>query len=165
MGADLYIDSIQDKLRGKYWPLFMDAVNRRDSFLQDHEERKIWQEKVEKYFAKMYSKGYFRDSYNATSLFDILDLSWWKITDDKNIYTNGFITLKGCKKILKMIETRKLPSRAAMEKYLLRNADIVVDDNKNSLKEWRKMFIQKKRNLINLLKTAIKLKEQVRCSV
>jgi len=44
---------------------------------QNAADRDKAQHQVERYYAKMYERGYFRDSYNRTSLLWLFGLSWW----------------------------------------------------------------------------------------
>lgn len=76
MGADLYIEKIHQPLLEKYQPLFDEAVRQRDALPRDSKEAKAAQRKVTRYYDLMYSDGYFRDSYNVTSVLWRLGLSW-----------------------------------------------------------------------------------------
>lgn len=117
------------------------------------------QAKVSKYHNLQYSKGYFRDSYNSTSLFWRLGLSWWK--DLGNYTRNSTLTPEGAKKLLAEIRRRKLKPLTLKE---LQDMHVVVDE-KNTLEAWQKYFQNKKRRFIRFLETAIRLNVKVRCSV
>jgi hypothetical protein len=77
MGADLYIEDIHIPLLKRYEPLFEAAVRRRDQCQPGSQEAAAAQAEVIKYYDLMFSAGYFRDSYNATSVLWRLGLSWW----------------------------------------------------------------------------------------
>src|SRR5512146_3228468 len=77
MGADLYIESISNKQKATYEPLFNAAVRARESN-KDESRKDELQAEVSKYYDLMYAEGYFRDSYNITSVLKRLGLSWWK---------------------------------------------------------------------------------------
>jgi hypothetical protein len=91
MGADLYIENIHYPLMRKYEPLFESAVRRRDSSPPKSKEAEAAQRDVTKYYDLMYSEGYFRDSYNATSVLWRLGLPCRRasIPFDRRNLTNG----------------------------------------------------------------------------
>ena len=76
MGADLYLDSLHEPQCGRYAPLVEKWVRKRDR-AQTATQREEAQRQVARYYDKMYERGYFRDSYNASSLLWLFDLSWW----------------------------------------------------------------------------------------
>jgi hypothetical protein len=79
MGADIYLRSITEPARDHYHPLFEQAVARRNAAVPGSEAEASAQAEVTRLYAAMYPEdGYLRDSYNASSLFWVLDLSWWK---------------------------------------------------------------------------------------
>lgn len=80
MGADIYLNSVYKANHAIWQPLFNEAVEERDRLqaLGDTAEAKEMQTLVEEYYDKMYERGYFRDSYNSTSLMWLLDMSWWQ---------------------------------------------------------------------------------------
>ncbi len=76
MGMDIYLENPEIKaMRKKYKRNFRKYVKLRDAakYNKDEEEEKRYQEKVEKWYNKMYNgkMGYFRVSYNDYSI------SWW----------------------------------------------------------------------------------------
>ncbi len=94
MGADLYIDSIVNKAKAEHQPKFDDAVAKRDAKLTElagtprtpetKAEVDALQKVVNEHYHAMYpDNGYFRDSYNHSSLFWQIDFSWWEITGEK----------------------------------------------------------------------------------
>lgn len=80
MGADIYLNSVYQKNHDLYQPLFREAVDERNRLnrLGDTAEAEEMQKLVDEYYDKMYEQGYFRDSYNSTSLMWLLGLSWWQ---------------------------------------------------------------------------------------
>lgn len=161
MGADIYIKSLSDSCQAKYDPKFQEAVAKRDKCIRGSKEAIEAQKEVAKYYDLMYARGYFRDSYNATSLFGELGLSWW---NDLKLDARGNLSVKKCKKLLEIVKARKLPSVAEMEANLKRSG-AMIDDKDNSPAAWHKMFVNKKRRFIRFLNTAIKLNEPLHCSV
>lgn len=170
MGADLYIESLYDTNRRKYESLFNTACSDRDRLvtkLGGRETKGVYekpsvkaiQAKVEKYYDKMYAKGYFRDSYNGTSVLWRLNLSWW--TDVIPMLNNGF--LKGGN----LVRFRNSVANAVMVRPTvaeLRESHCTVD-KKNTPATWHKYYRDKRERLVKFLDTAIDLGEPVRCSL
>jgi phosphopentomutase len=77
MGSDLSIQSISRPLQDKHQQTFHAYARRRDAATTE-DERKRFQRKVEEAYAKMYSAGYFRDSYNNSNLLWKLGLDYWE---------------------------------------------------------------------------------------
>jgi hypothetical protein len=161
MGADIYIQSLHEACLKKYEKKFHEAVAKRDKLTRGSGEAEEAQKEVEKYYDLMYTRGYFRDSYNATSLFGQLGLSWW---NDLKLDEKGCLSVDKCKELLKTVKARKIPSVSEMETDLRKNG-AAIDNDRNSQFEWHKMFVNKKRRFIRFLNTAIKRNEAIRCSV
>jgi hypothetical protein len=125
-------------------------------------EKEKAQEEVEKYYNLMYAKGYFRDSYNSTSLFWILGLSWWQ--DVGSFTKDGKLPIEKCKEILKKVKESKIPSSKKLKDHLQANYT-TIDDGENSPEKWRKYFIEKKKRLIKFMQKSIDLNEPLNCSV
>jgi len=161
MGADLYINKVFDANNNKYKPLFEAAVIERDKCDHGTPEQKKAQELVTKYYNLMYAKGYFRDSYNGTSLFWVMGMSWWGC---KLIGKSGKMTPKNAAKLLKAVKAVKIPSGKAFEDYL-KGQSVMVDDGENSVANWRKYFVNKRKRFVRFLESAIKLNQSISCSV
>jgi hypothetical protein len=78
MGADLYISQLFDPQFQKWHKLFEKAIAERDSLPENSPERAEAQKRAEHCFEKMYEQGYFRDSYNDSSVLWKFGLSWWE---------------------------------------------------------------------------------------
>lgn len=158
MGADLYIDSISDGLKKKYEPMFNRFVKLRNE--ADKQGIKSlsdkYQEKVEKYYDLMYSEGYFRDSYNFTSVLNQLGLSWWRDISPK-LDDKGFMSIPKIKWLLTKIKTQELK--------ILSPEVIKAGYAEGTVEEWQKFFTEKRVRLIQFLEKAIELKEPIRMSV
>ncbi len=76
MGADLYITALYEPTHEKWEPEFERAARARDE-APDEASRKAAQVRVEHAYGQMYSRGYFRDSYNDWNLLWKFGLSWW----------------------------------------------------------------------------------------
>jgi hypothetical protein len=77
MGADLYINSVFQRQRQEWEPLFEQAARLRDSLQRGSAEYEKAQAQVEEYYEKMYERGYFRDPYNDHDLLWKFNVSWW----------------------------------------------------------------------------------------
>lgn len=162
MGADLYIKSITDKAKAEYQPYFDKAVKVRDSLPKDTEASETAQELVTYFYDRMYpDEGYFRDSYNATSLLATLGLSWWQ---DVGKMLNSKGNLKGHK----LAQFRDMVAEASQnlpDKDTLAKNGAKLDEGDNSVDAWHKYFQEKRQRLLNFLDHAIDLKEPVYCSI
>ena len=78
MGADLYLEPVFTENREQWEPLFNQAVARRDRLAEGSPERQAAQVEVERYYDRMYARGYFRDPYNDWDLLWKFGLSWWE---------------------------------------------------------------------------------------
>lgn len=119
MGADLYIQSISDKAREKYSPMFDAAVKRRNDAQKagNSKRAEAIQKEVEMYHDKMYpEEGYFRDSYNGTSLFRLLDQSWWQDLGPM-LNKKGELSPTKAKKLLEQMRANPVPK--VTKQYLL----------------------------------------------
>ena len=162
MGADLYIEKIHRPLMQQYEPLFEAAVRRRDSLPRDSKDAQAAQRAVTKYYDLMYSEGYFRDSYNATSVLWRLGLSWWQ--DVTPLCTiNRKLRQDRLRKFRDMVASAKLelPSKEEIEQH---NGK-VDEQGENSLAEWHKYFVEQRAALLAFLDKAIELNSPVHCSL
>lgn len=101
--------------------------------------------------------GYFRDSYNGTSLFSMLGLSWWR-----DVHTeDGYLPIREIQRMREEIEAR--PMDVALENLLGRGC--TVDEGENSVEAWRKFFDDKRRRLLDFFDKALELREPIRASL
>ena len=185
MGADLYIESINKKHREKYNPAFQAAVRARDVLTMgtSHGELlyesivsspgyKEAQKKVDDTFNElMESDGYFRDSYNNSSLMWVLGLSWWRMRDDGSeleFTEDGNLTPKGAKTLLEEVKKRPVPARPELRAFFERKNEegpwgIKLDNDED--KEWHKYFVEKHNKFCAFLERAIDLNEDIVFSV
>ena len=165
MGADLYIRSITDKASEEFTPLFDIAVEMRHYF-QEHGDKgrsDKAQDLVGYFYDAMYPKeGYFRDSYNGTSVFFNLGLSWWKDVGDM-LNKKGNLSPTRCRKLIEMIEVRECRRLSAEE---LKEEGCQVDEaGLNSPEGWFEYYREKRLGLIGFLQRAADMKEYVHCSI
>ena len=163
MGADVYLKNLHNEVKAEYGPLFTEAVRKRDAVIVQKERSLGYrvgiddpdiaplQEEVSKYFDLMNSEGYFRDSYNNSSLLWTLGLSWWQdVTPMLN--KKGEMSITKTKQFLKMIEDRPV----TMEIVVKQLAEL---ESLDSAEDWFAYWKEKRENLIELLKKSIELKE------
>lgn len=182
MGADLYIRSLHDAAEAQYKPIFGAAVKARDEYAEankatlkhdretgailDPEYDKL-QAVVHEAYENMYEKngGYFRDSYNTTSLFWMIGLSWWKndyIEDAPDEEAYPTISVAQAARLLEEVETKEItPTMVAA--MLEKEKERVGDPN--DLSGWTTYFQEKRERFIAFLKRAIALNEPIQASV
>ena len=164
MGADLYIKSLSEACHKRYYPLFEEAVERRNALREQGkgEEADLAQRDVIKFSNLVDSEGYFRDSYNATSLSQVLGFSWWRDVIPM-LNKKDHLPPTRVKKFLELVESRDLPF---LNKAFLEAMGCQVDaKGDDSVMGWNQYFLEKRTRLIAFLKKAIELKEPVECSL
>jgi hypothetical protein len=160
MGADLYINSIYQKQCNRYQPKFDHWVNVREMYKNAGKKKAAQkaQEKVVNYFNKMNGDaGYFRDSYNRSSLLWLFDLSWWNDIGEKLIDRQGNLGPDKIKQFIQMLADRESVFKANLEKV-----ELVGEDTREDV---RRYFGNKYARLKQFLNRALKLSEPVYCSV
>jgi len=161
MGADLYIKSISDERKKQFEPLFEAAVRLRD-LAETEVQRQIAQEQVHKYYDEMYADGYFRDSYNLTSVMARMELSWWNDVGPMLSKKTSNLSPRKAKRLLEIIRERQIQALTVDE---IRNAGGTIDDGENTIANWVQFWIDQRLELIAFLEKAISLKEPVYCSI
>lgn len=163
MGADLYIHKIYDPQSAKYQPLFDKAVELRDSIPEDDKKLQATAQKtVELLYGKTHEVGYFRDSYNTTSVLWTLGLSWWKdigemLDDDGNMQPEKI------REFLALV--KNADQRFPTAKELIVKHCVVDDKKKNGIETWHKMYADARKELVEFLEKAIELNEPISCSI
>lgn len=165
MGADLYRDD-HDTISEQHSEAFAYAVKQRDT-APTEAEKEHWQTKVSEAYDLMYDHPYyFRDSYNNSSLFSKLDLSWWgdlefyfgpngdgdmeKITEDGEEYSDQRLYPEGARRLEQAVR-----ERAELLAYNLRDLD----------EEWRSYFFEKYDTFLDFLRQSAEGSHTIRCSV
>jgi hypothetical protein len=108
----------------------------------------------------MYEHGYFRDSYNSTSVMQRLGLSWWadisKMCDkDGNLSVEKSIELKA------IVEKRPVKLVSDVKELKDMNCNV---DGPDPVGEWNQYWIKKKQNFLDFLDEAIRLHQPIYCS-
>lgn len=151
MGADLYINKIHKECQTKYSPIFDAAVKLRDSLPKDSLAADRAQGEVEKAYDLLYSEGYFRDSYNESSLLWTLGLSWWQDVP-KFLNKRSNLTPQKALELASLIDPlpfMQLPKPHGQETA----ADVL------------KYFVEKKARFLAFLRLAAKKKLVIRASI
>jgi hypothetical protein len=114
--------------------------------------QQVAQHELERLSNLMYEgPGYFRDSYNGSSVLWRLDLSWW--SDCKG----GKMSLESLKTFLQKVKESKLKPLKLKD---LKDTHCKVDDKENSIKVWQNYYRNKKRRLVKFLERAVVEAEQ-----
>lgn len=148
MGADLSIRSIYEPNRAKWEPVVNAAIARRDNPATLDKAKA--QAEVDLAFDGMCPQlGCFRDSYNRTSLLDVLGLSW-----RQDVKTDG-LNILDVEWLRAEIVLRQVPSVEHFASW----------EGTTKPEEWRTYFLEKRARLIAFLTYAIILGEPVEASL
>ena len=150
MGADLYMVKIFSENHDKYTGAFDRAVEDRKTARTD-EERTNAQERVSSAYDRMFSVCYFRDSYNSSSLFWKLGLSWWEDLPrftEKSEESLPLLTPQGAKALQKVIRSKK---------------DVLHTNLSSESKDIMEYFLHKYNEFDEFLTKAIKENVDIEC--
>jgi len=192
MGADISIVErmeMPDVVENKR--LFDEAVRHRDSLdrqLQTKAAEEA-QEKVMKLYDEMYpDDAYFRDSYNISSLFWRLGLSWWKDVGelmkkyqdpksdpdseeyDEDYYRGWDLPPEGIHELLKMVQTARwdLPPEGYEEFRVWckeNHAQFEEDKEDGGHQEWIDFWEEKYDRFVAMCENAIENGWHMSCSI
>jgi hypothetical protein len=140
-----------------------EQLAKKEVYATEYNKYKELQAKVDEAMEKMYEVGYFRDSYNGSSLFWKLGLSWWAMAN-----------VHGENKKVQLINSRGYitPKKAVMLLALVEALPITIGDAE--IKQWApgttredlvKYFTEKKARFIAFIKFAIEKKKSIMASV
>ena len=152
MGADLYIEKVRKTLEDEWQPKFDEAIKLLDTAI-DNEAKMAAQKLVVEAYNKLYSDGYFRDSYNSTSVLRRLGLSWWQDLEyDIDAEESGNnISAEACQRFLDKVLAADL-NLPAREELIANNAKV---DSVNTVEAWHEFYRDKRERLIKFLQQAI----------
>lgn len=172
MGADIYLNSkfeknyedVQKEIDALE-ALFKSTHKQTVLDVADGEEDKLF-ELTRPLLDKQYSVGYFRDSYNSSSLLSQLGLSW-SHDIGKRLNKESCLSVEDCKWLLYEINNRRIGESPTEEPIMsslfnvlgLEKSDVELDAEKIEY------FVKKKSMLVNLLLDAIELNEPLYCSI
>jgi hypothetical protein len=171
MGADIYLNSVFGKCQEEWEYTFNYAVSARNAYRgSDKTTQEFLQKQVSTAYDGMYAEGYFRDSYNSTSLFGLLGLSWWR---DVPLRKDGFLSIRNAERLLRKLEKELAVSDERFHAWCDKCGSlesspwdrIDFSGPGNDQASWRKMFEEKHADLCKLLRQSIELKEPLQCSV
>lgn len=129
-------------------PANMELPEDLEAYREQYGEYVKAQNAVSENHNKMYEVGYFRDSYNGTSLFWRLGLSWWGLAEE-GVINDGIITPENAQMLLDTVESIDLEP---VDLQWLEENHCKVDDGPDS---WNEFFAEKKERFIAFLKEAI----------
>jgi hypothetical protein len=172
MGADIYLNS---KFEKNYEEVQKEIDELEALFKSTHKQTllDVADGKEDKLFKltrplldKQYSVGYFRDSYNSSSLLSQLGLSWSSDIISK-LNEESYLSVEDCKWFLYEINNRRIGESPIEEPVMsslfnalgLEKSDVELDAEKIEY------FVKKKSMLVNLLLDAIELNEPLYCSI
>lgn len=174
MGADLYITSIYNENMKKYQKRFSEAIHKRDSLPLGTKPRKEAQKIVEQIYNKMYSKGYFRESYGGPGLMAAYGLSWWQnVAKLQN--SRGVIGENGIEQLLDIFK-----KKISFEDFSSNIQKIVDDYNSGPsrslpktleefagepMKDYYKWVLKRRLEFNKFLKTALEVDGEFRASL
>lgn len=174
MGADIYLKAVYDPHAEKVRPKIDRAIKARNKYIGEHSisfgnddaKSKQLQAKVIALYDELHSVGYFRDSYNNTSLFWLLGLSWWQLSEelcdgDRNLPVDK------ARELLARLEAMPVTPEMveAWAARMREKGGVVFDDEDNSVKGWGEMFAEKHKKFCALLRQSIELNEPLYWSV
>ena len=145
--------------------------------LSPNEERSmvhIWQGGIDKEskalakeFEKLQETHYFRDSYNATSLFWRLGLSWWQLAGDDIIDDNNVMSAINIQLLLeRFYEVRgDRLSDDAIEKWHGANMENEMISDEQTWQEWAEYFREKGERFEQFCKRTLENDGHWQCSV
>jgi hypothetical protein len=149
MGADLYINSLFESHHAEWERTFEAALKLREELADGGAAREQAQDEVSRCYEEMYSRGYFRDSYNDFDLLWQFKLSWWKdvipLLDE-----HGRLSVSATRRLLKLLDMRQS----------------IFDERLDELSaDAQECFCKKRVRFRNFLNQAIALNEPIDCSL
>ena len=172
MGADIYLNSKFNKNYNEVQKqideletLFKSTHKQTIFDVADGNKDKLF-ELTRPLLDKQYSVGYFRDSYNSSSLLSQLGLSW-SSDISKRLNDESYLSVENCKWLLEEINNRRI-GESVTEEPMMARLFSVLGLEKTSIAldaERLEYFVKKKSALVNLLLDAIELDEPLYCSI
>lgn len=163
MGADIYLQSVNKKHRASAERNFNKWVKKRNEAPEGPERDKA-QAKVAHYYDAMYAHGYFRDSYNGSSLFWLLDLSWWDLAKELQVDDEGYLPIAGAITLQERLKALSVEERFPAWVKDKREEGWKFE-GEDTPEAWKQAFIERKQAFEDLLAQSIQLKEPLYWSV
>jgi hypothetical protein len=115
MGADVYLESVNNKCKAEWEPKFKAAVMKRDQHPRGSATAEVYQREVSEAYENMYAAGYFRDNYNGYGMSSNLEgFSWW---NDVGPLCNedGYLPIDKISTVRTLLRNAKLNTSRAKE--------------------------------------------------
>lgn len=177
MGADLYIEPIYTEHKAEHQPAWDKAVELRDLHMKEHNCSLIWnmdgtidtkktcailgklQAAVEAADNVLFqdNPGYFRDSYNNSSIFWRLGRSWWR---DTGTWLNKDNNMSPRRAKNFLVQIKALPIKA-----VTKDEEWASKMAKKQIDEWNTYFVEKKARFEAFLQRAVDAKQYIHFSV
>ncbi|PWT75873.1 MAG: hypothetical protein C5B60_04695 [Chloroflexi bacterium] len=154
MGADIYLKSKHEPHQALWEPRFNKAVRERDALPRDCYAYTQKQLEVGTIYDEMFSVGYYRDSYNNSSLLNQLNLSWWEDVGPM-LDKNGMLPIERAKELRAIIAVRPLDEKRVREAM----------SGSETYDECLDYFEDKRTRLLTLLDESIELGEPLYMSI
>lgn len=173
MGADIYLNSKFDKNYEEVQKeidaleaLFKSTNKKSLLDVADGDEDNKLFELTRPLLDKQYSVGYFRDSYNSSSLLSQLGLSW-SGDISKRLNDESYLPVEDCKWLLEEINNKRIGESVTEEPMMARLFSVLGQEKTNVALDAERLeyFVKKKSMLVNLLLDAIELDEPLYCSI
>jgi hypothetical protein len=172
MGADIYLNSKFEKNYEEVQKeidaleaLFKSTHKKNVFDVADGDDSKLF-ELTRPLLDKQYSVGYFRDSYNSSSLLSQLGLSW-SSDISKRLNDRSYLPVEDCKWLLDEINNRRIGETVTEEPMMARLFSVLGQEKTDVALDAERLeyFVKKKSMLVNLLLDAIELDEPLYCSI
>lgn len=172
MGADIYLNSKFNKNYEEVQKQIDDlealfkSTHKQTVFdVADGDNDKLF-ELTRPLLDKQYAVGYFRDSYNSSSLLSQLGLSWSSDVGSR-LDNDCCLSVEDCKWLLDEINNRRIGESVTEEPMMSRLFSVLgMEKTDTSLDAERlEYFVKKKSMLTNLLLDAIEMNEPLYCSI
>ena len=172
MGADIYLNSKFEKNYNEVQKeideleaLFKSTHKQTIFDVADGNDDKLF-ELTRPLLDKQYSVGYFRDSYNSSSLLSQLGLSW-SSDISKRLDDGSYLSVEDCKWLLEEINNRRIGETVTEEPMMARLFSVLGQEKTDVALDAERLeyFVKKKSMLVNLLLDAIELNEPLYCSI
>ena len=163
MGADLYIRRLYAPHEAQARPAFDAAVRDRNAYTgSDPAEKQRLQAAVAAAHEAICAVGYFRDSYNSTSVLATLNLSWWRDVIPM-LNRQGNLSGEALRRFRDMVATasQDLPDAARLKE---RGAQVDAQ-GENSVAGWHAYYQKERQDLLAFLDLAIAHRYSVHCSL
>jgi hypothetical protein len=162
MGADIYLQSIYEPWMAEYEKQPLPALGRIDS---TEDLLAACSNAFDDFRA---SGGYFRNGYNSGDVMMAMGLSWWG-TVLPMLDADGRLPIDRARELLAMIEARPL-TREVVALHYLAMAEAMAQphadrDRRAEIDSLHRFVVQRREELLTILRKSIELNEPLVCSL